>query len=321
MTFGKLLGYMVNERGIEVDPDKIRVILDMPMLRTEREVRGFLCRLQYISRFIAKLIDIFEPIFRLLRKSQPTVWDDQCQRTFERIREYLLSHLVLVASYTRESIVVDHLASLPVSDGRVVDDDFPDKDIATVTSFSATQPSMIDIPVDTIVRPLLIELRSILAYCCLIDEAELDDGLPWYHNIYQRSSVDQVMREVHAGVYGLHMGGHICPKCQMHEDLIHVPPSELHALTSPWPFPVRGINIIGKISPKSSCGHEFILVTIDYFTKWVETASFARLTSTRIVSFIRSHIIYRYRVPHELISDRGVHFRAEVDILFQRYGI
>ena len=49
----------------------------------------------------------------------------------------------------------------------------------------ATQPSMIDIPVDTIVRPLLIELRSILAYCCLIDEAELDDGLPWYHNIYQ----------------------------------------------------------------------------------------------------------------------------------------
>ena len=96
MTFGKLLGYMVNERGIEVDPDKIRVILDMPMLRTEREVRGFLCRLQYISRFIAKLIDIFEPIFRLLRKSQPTVWDDQCQRTFERIREYLLSHLVLV---------------------------------------------------------------------------------------------------------------------------------------------------------------------------------------------------------------------------------
>ncbi|RVW89524.1 Glutamine synthetase root isozyme 3 [Vitis vinifera] len=50
-------------------------------------------------------------------------------------------------------------------------------------------------------------------------------------------------------------------------DLIHVPSSELHAPTSPWPFSVWGVNIIGKISLKSSSGHEFILVAIDYFTK------------------------------------------------------
>ena len=45
VTFGKLLGYMVSERGIKVDSYKIRAILDMPALRTEREVRGFLGRL------------------------------------------------------------------------------------------------------------------------------------------------------------------------------------------------------------------------------------------------------------------------------------
>ena len=73
VTSGKLLGYMVSERGMEVDPDKIRAILDMPAPRTKREIRGFLGRLQYISRFIARLTDICEPIFRLLRKSQPTV--------------------------------------------------------------------------------------------------------------------------------------------------------------------------------------------------------------------------------------------------------
>ena len=59
----------------------------------------------------------------------------------------------------------------------------------------------------------------------------------------------------------------------MHDDLIHVPPSELHALTSSWPFSIWGIDIIGKISPKSSSGHEFILVAIDYFTKLVEAAN------------------------------------------------
>nr|CAN67366.1 hypothetical protein VITISV_007976 [Vitis vinifera] len=141
-----------------------------------------------------------------------------------------------------------------------------------------------------------------------------------------RASTDRVMREVHAEVCGPHMGGHMlarkimktsyfwltmetdccqfvqrCPECQIHGDLIHVSPSELHALTSPWLFSVWGIDIIGKISPKSSSGHEFILVAIDYFTK--------------------SHIIYHYGVPHELISDRGVYFRAEVDTLVQQYGI
>ena len=49
----------------------------------------------------------------------------------------------------------------------------------------ATLASMIDIPTDTVVRLLLIESRSVPAYCCLIDEVKLDDGLPWYHDIYQ----------------------------------------------------------------------------------------------------------------------------------------
>ena len=110
-------------------------------------------------------------------------------------------------------------------------------------------------------------------------------------------------------------------KCQIHGDLIHAPPSELHALTSPWLFSVWGIDIIWNISPKSSSGHKFILVVIDYFTKWVEAALYARLTSTRVASFIKSHIICCYKVPYELISDRGVHFRAEFDTLLQRYGI
>ncbi|RVW68308.1 hypothetical protein CK203_061279 [Vitis vinifera] len=124
-----------------------------------------------------------------------------------------------------------------------------------------------------------------------------------------RAFSDRVMREVHAGVCEPHMGGHMlarkimrtgyfwltmetdccqfvqrCPECQIHGDLIHVPSSELHALTSPWPFSVWGIDIIGKISPKSSSGHEFILVAIDYFTKWVEAASYARLTSAGVAS-------------------------------------
>ena len=107
----------------------------------------------------------------------------------------------------------------------------------------------------------------------------------------------------------------------MHADFIHVPPSELHALTSPWPFSVWGIDIIGKVSPKSSRGHEYILVTINYFTKWVEASSYVRLTTAKVAKFIRSHIIYQYGVSHEFISNRGVHFRGEVNMLIQGYDI
>ena len=68
VTSGKLLGYMIIERGMEADLDKIGVILDISPPHTKTEIWGFLRRLQYISRFIVRLTDTCEPIFRLLRK-------------------------------------------------------------------------------------------------------------------------------------------------------------------------------------------------------------------------------------------------------------
>ncbi len=68
---------------------------------------------------------------------------------------------------------------------------------------------------------------------------------------------------------------------------IHVPPALLHNLTSPWPFCTWGIDIIGKVTPKASNGHEYILVAISFFTKWVEAASYRTLTSAKVAKFIK----------------------------------
>ena len=76
----KLLEYVVSSRGIEIDLDKIKAIKEMSVQRwmkylyTEIEIRSFLGHLLYINRFISKMSSICEPIFRLLRKDQPTVW-------------------------------------------------------------------------------------------------------------------------------------------------------------------------------------------------------------------------------------------------------
>ena len=91
----------------------------------------------------------------------------------------------------------------------------------------------------------------------------------------------------------------------MHGDIIHMPPSNFHALTSPWLFSLWFIDIIRNISPKASNGHEFILVAIDYFTKWVEATSYAKLTSARVFSFVRSCIIYRFGYFMSLFQIRG----------------
>ena len=86
----------MSDKGIEVDLFKIKVILEMPPPRSEKEIRGFLGRLQYISRFNAKLTSTCEPIFKLLRKNEPHTWNDECQKAFELIKEYLLHPPILV---------------------------------------------------------------------------------------------------------------------------------------------------------------------------------------------------------------------------------
>jgi hypothetical protein len=112
-----------------------------------------------------------------------------------------------------------------------------------------------------------------------------------------------------------------CHQCQIHSNLNHLPPKELYNMTSPWPFSVWGIDIIGMITPKASNGHEFILVAIDYFTKWVEAASFSILKAKHVARFIENNIICRYRVPYEIVSDNGMHFEDEVQRILQKYGV
>lgn len=95
-TFSKLFRFIVSERGIEIDSAKIKAINDMPAPRTETEVRSFLGRLNYIGRFIAHLTLTCEPLFKLLRKDTPIVWNNACQEAFDKVKQYLLNPPVLV---------------------------------------------------------------------------------------------------------------------------------------------------------------------------------------------------------------------------------
>ncbi|PHU13868.1 hypothetical protein BC332_15073 [Capsicum chinense] len=91
----------------------------------------------------------------------------------------------------------------------------------------------------------------------------------------------------------------------IHGDLIHSPPAELHAMVAPWLFVAWGIDVIGPIEPKASNGHRFILVDIDYFTKWVEAVTFKSVTKKVAVDFVHANII------SEIDDDEWVKTRLE----------
>ena len=103
-----------------------------------------------------------------------------------------------------------------------------------------------------------------------------------------------------------------CHKCQIYADKIHVPPTSLNVMVSPWPFSMWGMDVIGPITPKASNGYRFIFVVIDYFTKWVEATSYASVTKLVVARFIKREIICRYGLPKRIISDNGLNLNNDM---------
>jgi len=75
VTSGKFLGFVARKDGIEIDPDKVKAIIQMPPPRNLRELRGLQGRLAYIRSFISNLSRRCQPFTRLLKKDIPFIWD------------------------------------------------------------------------------------------------------------------------------------------------------------------------------------------------------------------------------------------------------
>ncbi|GJS10145.1 reverse transcriptase domain-containing protein [Tanacetum coccineum] len=122
---------------------------------------------------------------------------------------------------------------------------------------------------------------------------------------------DYVLREIHAGSCSMHSGprsvvaralrsGYYwptmhrdardmikkCKDCQVHRPIPRQPQQELTPITSPWPFHKWGIDIAGPF-PVAAGGLKFLIVAIDYFTKWIEAKAVATITGNQLegVSF------------------------------------
>jgi hypothetical protein len=83
---GQLLGYLISERGIEGNPEKIQAIINMQPPKTLRHVQQLTGRLATLSRFISKLGEKALPFYRLLRKTDNFTWIAEAQAMFDDLK-------------------------------------------------------------------------------------------------------------------------------------------------------------------------------------------------------------------------------------------
>ncbi|XP_039169970.1 uncharacterized protein LOC120294106 [Eucalyptus grandis] len=103
---GKLLGFMVSSKGIEIDPSKAKAICELQPPSTVKEVRSLLGRLNYIARFISQLSETAKPFFKLLRKNVRVEWNDECQEAFNKLKQYLTNPPVLVPPISGHPLIL-----------------------------------------------------------------------------------------------------------------------------------------------------------------------------------------------------------------------
>ena len=97
VTTGKFLGFMVSQRGIKANPDKIRAIVEMaPPSKNVKEVQSLNGKVAALNRFVSRARDKCLPFFHTLKKSFE--WTVECQQAFEELKAYLSSPLLLSPS-------------------------------------------------------------------------------------------------------------------------------------------------------------------------------------------------------------------------------
>ena len=143
---------------------------------------------------------------------------------------------------------------------------------------------------------------------------------------------EMAMTEIHSGICGNHVSARSmalkiirhgvfwptmqkdcknftkkCKPCQMYGVMNHRPAIPLSPTAPPCPFFMWGMDLVGPL-PKSSGQRQYIIVAIDYSTKWVEAKALARIRETEVIQFFMEFIVFRFGVPRTIVTDNGTQF-------------
>ncbi|GJS76803.1 reverse transcriptase domain-containing protein [Tanacetum coccineum] len=144
--------------------------------------------------------------------------------------------------------------------------------------------------------------------------------------------VNYMIREIHEGSCSMHAGPQsvvakamrmgyywstmhrdardmirTCNDCQIHLPVPRIPQQPLTPITAPWPFYKWGIDIAGPF-PEGPGKVKFLIVAMDYFTKWIKVKAVATITENQVKKFIWDNIVCRFGLLGEIVSDNDKKF-------------
>jgi hypothetical protein len=109
---GLLLGFMVGHRGIEANPTKVDAIRKMAKPSNKKDVMKLTGMMAALGRFISKLGEKGLPFFKLLKKADKFVWDNEAQKAFEALKESLTTAPVMTPPVPKETLLSTSLPPL-----------------------------------------------------------------------------------------------------------------------------------------------------------------------------------------------------------------
>ncbi|KAK1409583.1 hypothetical protein QVD17_36110 [Tagetes erecta] len=288
--------------------------LDFPSSNNEAEYEAFLAGLRLAHKVGAKRIKAY--VDSLLIANQVSgeyeakdesmaKYLDRAKTLLQAFDAYEVIHIPRSKNKKADalsklaSVVFEHLAK----DVRV--------EVLRRPSVQMTDVCVVDVAIDNWMVPII----NFLLYNKLPEEKA--EARKMQVKALQYQMVDGpkmvVAKVVNAGYFwpGMHKSAvaelQSCMDCQKHAPVSLRSKNDMIPVTAAWPFQKWGIDIVGPL-PVSSGRVKFILVAVDYFTKWVEAKPLAKITGQQVKTFVWEHIVCRFGLPLYIVSDNGKQF-------------
>nr|GEV19148.1 reverse transcriptase domain-containing protein [Tanacetum cinerariifolium] len=286
---GIVLGHKILKSGIEVDRAKVNVIAKLPHPTTVKGVRSFLGHAGFYRRFIQDFSKIARPMTHLLEKETPFVFSKECIDAFNTLKKKLTEALILVdPDWNLPFELMCDASDYAIRAYTTIEKEM----LAVVYAFEKF-------------RPYLVLSKSIV----YTDHSALK---------YLLNKLDTKPRACHEGPTGGHHGANLTAKKRQGKisQRDEMPQNAIQVYEI---FDVWGIDFMGPFP--SSKGNKYILVAVDYLSKWVEVKALPTNNARVVVNFLKS-LFSRFGIPRAIISDRETHFcNDQFTRLMIKYGV
>ncbi|KAL9384316.1 hypothetical protein Peur_021326 [Populus x canadensis] len=337
---GIVLGHVVSSRGLEVDKAKIDVISSLPYPSCVREIRSFLGHAGFYRRFIKDFSKITAPLCKLLAKEVDFVFDQACKDAHDELKRRVTSAPIIqppnwdepfeimcdASDYAVGAVLGQRIGKnlhVIAYASRMLDE-FPpglstsqkDKLRADAKYYFWDTPYLWKFCVDQVVRRCVPqdEFHSILTFChshsCgghfgakRTTHKVLESGFYW----------PSIFKDAYHFCKS-------CEKCQKTGNITHKNQMPLTNILVSEIFDVWGIDFMGPFP--SSFDNLYILLAVDYVSKWIEAKATRTNDAKVVLDFVRTHIVDRFGIPKAIISDRGTHFcNRSMEALLRKYHV